>query len=79
MSRFPSALQEHKTELENQGLDVRITSGQIGIHDFCFLMSTKKELIGMVHSICIFAAFLGPSLQKIMLHSPVSGGSNKKH
>lgn len=32
-------------ELERRGLRVRVTAGRGGVEDFCFLVSTLKELV----------------------------------
>jgi len=63
VSRFankPEFYQKYKEAMEAVGLKVRVAPVQSGPHDFCFLMKTKKELIGMATSTySIWAGLLG--------------------
>lgn len=63
LSRFGGKsvlIEPYVKALEARGLQVRVISGQTGYEDFCFLMSTQKEFVG-IHgsSYASFAAYLG--------------------
>ena len=57
---FNEKLQRHVDALRAKGLQVRIIQGQSGPQDFCFLLKSKKELVGNYQSTFFFwAALLG--------------------
>jgi len=58
----------YKNELERRGIKVRIVS-QNRVQDFCFLMNTKKELVGQHASTYVFwAAILSVTVEKVSLY-----------
>ena len=69
LSRFAETLEPYKNALEERDLKVRIIAGQSVMSDFCFLMSTTKELVGMISSTYVFwASLLSYSVQKVTLY-----------
>lgn len=53
-------LQRHVNALRAKGLQVRVIEGQSAAQDFCFLLQSKKELVGNFQSTFFFwAAVLG--------------------
>jgi hypothetical protein len=64
VSRFKTNLQPYVTALESKGLSVRVVENQTAVQDFCFLQSTKKELVGAKQSTFVgWAAILGEAEQ----------------
>jgi hypothetical protein len=63
VSRFSKEhAQSHIDALERRGLQVRYVTGQTGVQDFCFLMSTQKEMIGpLISTYFAWASFLSNS------------------
>jgi len=69
LSRFTKTLKPFVKLIQKRGLIVRTITGQSGIQDFCFLMSTTKELIGMFQSTYVFwAALLSTTVKKVILY-----------
>jgi hypothetical protein len=66
LSRFNASAYDEQLirDLEDRGVQVRFISGQSGVQDFCFLMSAKKELVGMARSsYFLIASLLGNASQ----------------
>lgn len=62
-------LQRYVDALTSRGLQVRVIEGQSGPQDFCFLLQSKKELVGNFQSTFVFwAAMLGHT-QMILLYT----------
>jgi hypothetical protein len=60
VSRFTDNVQPYVVALESRGLSVRVIRNQTSVQDFCFLQSTKKELVGAKMSTFVnWAAVLG--------------------
>jgi len=61
ITRFGSdAVQPYVEALQLKGLKVRVIEGQDGPADFCFLMSARKEIVGVAYSTyLIWAGYLG--------------------
>jgi len=69
LSRYPSTLKIYKDVMEERGFQVRIIEGQTGEEDFCFLMKTKKELIGQYASTFVkWAGVLSTTVRKVTLY-----------
>lgn len=69
LGRFQSALEPYKEALEKRSISVRTITGQSGVQDFCFLMSTTKEIVGMISSTYAFwASLLSTSVKKVILY-----------
>ena len=62
-SRFSNrGIQEYVDKFHERGIIVRVISDQTAEQDFCFLMSTVKEMVGMAMSTyAIWAGYLGNS------------------
>jgi hypothetical protein len=60
VSRFTQeTAQPYIDALTERGLNVRFIAGQTGVQDFCFLMHTKKEMIGIaISTYFMWAAYL---------------------
>lgn len=57
-----NATQPYVEALRRRGIQVRVVVGQTGVQDFCFLMNTKKELVGTATStFAVWAGLLGNS------------------
>ena len=69
ISRFLEGTQDYVGALEARGLQVRVVTGQSGVEDFCFLMNTKKESIGIVMSTFFFWAGLLGNCAKVIMYS----------
>jgi hypothetical protein len=64
VSRFTDGVQPYVVALENRGLSVRVIRNQTSVQDFCFLQSTKRELVGAKMSTFVtWAAVLGDAEQ----------------
>jgi hypothetical protein len=64
VSRFTRNLQPYVTALESKGVSVRVVQNQTSVQYFCFLQSTKKELVGATMSSSVqWAAILGNAEQ----------------
>lgn len=62
---------------EERGFKVRVIEGQDGPADFCFLMSAKKEVVGMIISTYLmWAGYLG-NASRVIAYSLAS--SNHRH
>lgn len=60
VSRFTDTVQPYVVALESRGLNVRVIRNQTSVQDFCFLQSTKRELVGGKMSTFVnWAAVLG--------------------
>lgn len=60
VSRFTDNVQPYVDALESKGLSVRVITNQTSVQDFCFLQSTKRELVGAKMSTFVtWAAILG--------------------
>lgn len=70
VTRFASEYaQPYVDALEARGLQVRVIEGQSGVEDFCFLMSTRKEMIGIVYSTFFVWAGLLSDCRRILAYS----------
>jgi len=59
----------YSQSLQKKGIEVRLVN-QNRIQDFCFLMNTKKELVGNHLSTYTFwSSILSPSVQRVVLYS----------
>lgn len=71
ITRYESeTAQPYVDALEERGLVVRVIQGQTGNEDFCFLMNTHKEMIGIVYSTYLFwAGVLSKTCQRVVAYS----------
>jgi hypothetical protein len=59
-SRFADNAKAYMNALNRRGIVARVIAGQSGTQDFCFLMSARKEMAGMLMSTyAIWASLLG--------------------
>jgi hypothetical protein len=67
VSRFADKVQPYVVALESRGLSVRVIRNQTSVQDFCFLQSTKRELVGAKMSTFVtWAAVLGDAEQALL-------------
>jgi hypothetical protein len=72
--------QRYVDAMEEQGLQVRLISGQSPVEDFCFLKNAKKEMVGTeISSFFIWAAFLGESKVRSYFVESNRGAGKKSH
>lgn len=72
-----SAVQEYVRAMEQRRLQVRVISGQTGVQDFCFLLRTKQELMGVAKSTYArWAAYLGDA-ERVQLYALDNAGSQE--
>ena len=70
ISRFPlEQAQEYVHALTERGLKVRFIQNQTGIQDFCFLMHTQKEMVGISISTYFKWAALLSNASRIVAYS----------
>ncbi len=70
-SRFIShpSVQPYVDAFTARGIQVRLIQGQSGVEDFCFLLSAKKELVGIAESsFTSWAGYLGDA-ERVRLYS----------
>lgn len=68
--------QHEKALKEHRGVETRIVLGKDDMEDFCFLIRTKKELIGLGTSTFLYwAAILGEA-KRVRLYSIISDDGN---
>jgi hypothetical protein len=78
VSRFTDSVQPYVKALESRGLSVRVIRNQTSVEDFCFLQSSKKELVGAKMSTFVnWAAVLGEAEQS-RLYSVNSSWTQKR-
>jgi hypothetical protein len=78
VSRFPDQVQPYVVALESRGLSVRVIRNQTSVQDFCFLQSTKKELVGAkMSSFVSWAAVLGEA-ERARLYAVNSSFTQKR-
>jgi hypothetical protein len=78
VSRFTDTVQPYVAALESRGLSVRVIRNQTSVEDFCFLQSTKKELVGAkMSTFANWAAVLGEAEQS-RLYSVNSSWTQKR-
>ena len=69
LSRFAETLYPYQHALEERNITVRTITGQSVVEDFCFLMSTTKELVGMISSTYVYwASLLSYSVKNVTLY-----------
>lgn len=79
--RNAGAAQSHADALRQRNISARVITGQSDVNDFCFLQSTRRELVGSAKSTFImWAGFLSYStLLPVRLYSINSAATRRRH
>ena len=71
-------VQPYVDAFEGRNLTVRVIEGQTGIEDFCFLMSTQKEMFGIAYStFFVWAGVLSNSSRVVAYSMDTKGAANR--
>jgi hypothetical protein len=70
VSRFSNTeTQGYLTAMQERGLHVRLIEGQTAMQDFCFLLSARKELVGIAISTYFYWAARLSKATKVITYS----------
>lgn len=59
-TRWPRFAEPYAKVLRERGVEARVVEGQSGVQDFCFLLRTRREIVGVEESTYFrWASFLG--------------------
>ena len=75
-----AAAQPYLNALQQRNVSARLITGQSDVHDFCFLKSAQRELVGTVKSTFVqWAGFLSTTPVPVRLYAINSTATRRAH